>query len=118
MTAEQELYDLIRDLLPSTAPMFAPNVAPRAIVDRAAEIAQAYLDARREALGAEIAKLDPHQKWMQEHQDEVNTWKGRFIAIHPERGIVALDTTYGRLCDTLDMMQIPDSEVVIEWVRP
>ena len=37
--------------------------------------------------------LDPWHAWMEAHPEEVKLHRGRFVAVHPELGIVAFAST-------------------------
>ena len=60
---------------------------------------------------------DAQQQWMSSHPGEVMKHRGKHIAVHATKGIVASAVTYGELLDQLGAQKIPDDEVVIEFVR-
>lgn len=82
-----------------------------------------------EALGLEIvdlrakarpapAELDPQQRWMADHPDEVAKYEGKLVAVHATHGIIRASTDYDYLVSWLDAHKVPDGEVVIEFIRP
>lgn len=61
---------------------------------------------------------DDQQRWMMEHPDEVEKHRGRHIAVHATRGIIAVANDYASLVEQLEQQAVPDDEVVIEFIRP
>jgi hypothetical protein len=61
---------------------------------------------------------DEFQRWMMNHREEVAKHRGQHIAIHASRGIVAAANDYATLVEELERKEVPDDEVVIEFIRP
>lgn len=61
--------------------------------------------------------LDPQAQWFHEHFAEaMERYAGQTVAIHATRGVVA-HGTYTEVCNELERLGIPDTDVVLEYIR-
>jgi hypothetical protein len=64
------------------------------------------------------AEPHPVQRWKTTHREEIAKYRGRHIAIHPERGIIAVGDDYGELDEILTRQGVPDHAAVITYINP
>lgn len=81
----------------------------------AGQILSEYADRTISEHGA--AQPDPQQQWMLEHPEEVAKHRGRLVAVHATRGIIRSSESYEDLVSWLDAQKVPDTEVVIDFIR-
>jgi hypothetical protein len=60
--------------------------------------------------------VDPAHVWLEAHPHEVAKHRGRRIAVHPERGIVASAATLAELFTELDRLDLSRDELLVTVV--
>ena len=60
--------------------------------------------------------VDPAHVWLEAHPHEVAKYRGRQIAVHPERGIVASAPTLAALLTELDRLGISRKDLLVTVV--
>lgn len=63
-------------------------------------------------------ELDALDQWKLTHLEELARYRGKRIAFHPERGVIAVADDYDQLLMLLREMGVPDSEVIIDVISP
>lgn len=82
---------------------------------------QKELEALKRHLAQPPARLPPAresdlQRWRVAHRKELAKYRGRHVAINPEKGVVADAEDYARLVEKLEQMGMTDKQAAIEFI--
>lgn len=81
------------------------------------QLLKGYGDARHPEVISD-PELDALDQWKLTHVEELARYRGKRVAFHPERGIIAVADDYDQLLALLREMGVADSEVIIDVISP
>jgi chromosome segregation ATPase len=82
---------------------------------------QKEIDALKRSLAQLPARLPPAretdlQRWKATHRQELARYRGRHVAINPEKGVLADAEDYAHLVEKLELLGVTDKQAAIEFI--